>query len=97
MDQKIAQYLNKDTGNAVDKCLEMLYNSLEKDIELMCKIFEEERSNKSPKPEVETPNNDKLTKVKKRVDLIIKTIADLNILDQGGTSYLGGGSCNDKN
>jgi hypothetical protein len=56
----------------------------------MCKIFEEERSNKSP-------NNDKLTKVKKRVDLIIKTIADLHILDQGGTSYLGGWSCNDKN
>ena len=95
LDKKIEQCINKDTGNIIDKCFENLYSSLEKDIELMCKLFKEDRSAKET-PEMSN-NSNELTKVKKRIDVIIKTITELNILDQGGTSYLGGGSSMLKN
>jgi len=113
MDQKIAQYLNKDTSNVMEKCFENLYDSLEKDITLMCASFDKERSSKSSTPSKvnektlkdeenkENMNNTKnneyeLEKIRKRVELVMKTINELNILDQGGTSYLGSGAAFDK-
>lgn len=119
MDQKIAQYLNKDTSNVLEKCFETLYESLEKDITLMCVVFKNERSEKPVDildVEPVTPNKNlklsenksedihenrgimdcDLEKIKTRIDLTIKTISDLNVLDQGGTSYLGSGAAFDK-
>lgn len=116
MDQKIAQYLNKDTSNVLEKCFENLYDSLEKDITLMCASFDKERSDKSLEPikvsektlkdeenkenkeNIKDTKNNKceLEKIRKRVELAMKTISELNILDQGGTSYLGSGAAFDK-
>ena len=44
MDIKIAQYLNKDTSNVMEKCLEKLYDSLEQDICLICNLLNKERN-----------------------------------------------------
>jgi hypothetical protein len=100
MDNKIAQYLSKDTGNVLEKCLENLYISLEKDVELLCNVFDSERTCQNPiiaeteqLPETDIAVEDinKLDKIKKRIDFVINTISELNVLDQNGTSYLGSG------
>jgi ABC-type enterochelin transport system permease subunit len=91
MDQKIAQYLNKDTCNILDKCFEILYISLNKDIELMCELFNKERSLTEISDDVSKNINNKFTIIKKRIEITIKTISDLNTLDNGSISYLGGG------
>ena len=92
MDQKIDQYLNKESSTAMEKCLEKLYTSLEKDINLLCEQFDKERSDKKDSiiqdKNIEL-NNKSLEKTNKRVSIVVKLITDLSNLEQGGTSYLG--------
>ena len=123
MEQKVAQYLNKDkdTGNVLEKCFENLYNSLEQDISLICSSFAKERTDNkqeiSDKPEAkpedisekpaipmvlesigqEVQDTNNFEKIKKRIDLTINLLVELNNLDQSGTNYLGDGSTFMKN
>ena len=83
MDQKVVQYLNKDADSIMDKSIEKLYNSLEKDINLLCDCFNEERLNKKVK------NNTDI--IIKRINTAMQLIADLNAFAENGTSYLGSG------
>jgi hypothetical protein len=123
MDLKIAQYLNKDTSNVMEKCFEKLYDSLEQDISLMCNLLNKERNDivkdeqRSPisiLPNKRVDEKDKtlinnqftentkstncdiinkyhLDKILNRIELVIKIITNVNVLEQGGTSYLGNG------
>ena len=123
MDLKIAQYLNKDTSNVMEKCIEKLYDSLEQDISLMCNLLNKERNDivkdeqRSPisiLPNKRVDEKDKtlinnqftentkstncdiinkyhLDKILNRIELVIKIITNVNVLEQGGTSYLGNG------
>ena len=123
MDLKIAQYLNKDTSNVMEKCFEKLYDSLEQDISLMCNLLNKERNDivkdeqRSPisiLPNKHVDEKDKtlinnqftentestncdiinkyhLDKILNRIELVIKIITNVNVLEQGGTSYLGNG------
>lgn len=79
MDKKIVGIFT-DSDNVIDTNIKKLYKSLNKDIDILCKSLDEERSSGQEKNKKQ---------IVERINIVIKLISELQSFSGDGTNYLG--------